>query len=178
MKKITTMIICLIAGATFSCYLSRPQPGEITETYETANQSFKIRVNRHAEINGGFVGGAYYVFQSAAIGSDSWQKVMTFRHDDPVEIQRDHLRFINNQIGYAFMGWTYAVTTDSGHSWFVWNAEKELPRWQCCNYRLIEEVNLAEDGKGTMKLSPIPGRSGEVHELQTMDYGKHWNAAQ
>ena len=98
------MIICLIAGATFSCYLSRPQPGEITETYETANQSFKIRVNRHAEINGGFVGGAYYVFQSAAIGSDSWQKVMTFRHDDPVEIQRDHLRFINNQIGYALWG--------------------------------------------------------------------------
>ncbi|HEX5836086.1 MAG TPA: hypothetical protein VFY34_19630 [Pyrinomonadaceae bacterium] len=48
--------------------------------------------------------GAYYVFQSAVNGSDSWNEIVTFRHDDAVAIARDHVQFINEQVGYVFMG--------------------------------------------------------------------------
>ncbi len=100
---------------------------------------------------------------------------MTFRHDDPVPIPHDQVRFVNDRIGFVFMGWMYAVTTDSGASWSVWDSTTNLPHWQCCNYGLIADVHLEPNGTGTMTLHPIPGRSGEVPELNTKDYGRHWS---
>lgn len=178
MKKIIigTVILAALVAATY--WYIRPYPGEITESYETSNQTFRIRVNRHAERKGGFVAGAYYAFQSAPVDADQWRDIMTFRHDDPNPIPRDNIRFLNNKVGYIFMGWTYAVTTDRGTSWSVWNAQQDLPKWQCCNYRLIADVKLEEDGTGTMKMNTIPERSGEVHELHTKDYGRHWYVEQ
>src|SRR5436853_3272886 len=69
-----------------------PRMGAIAETWETSNGSFKIRVDRHFEENGGFVAGAYYVFRSSPTGSDAWRDIMTFRHDDPNPIPRDQVR--------------------------------------------------------------------------------------
>ncbi|HEV2664040.1 MAG TPA: hypothetical protein VG324_03975, partial [Blastocatellia bacterium] len=115
MKKMVMGTIALVALATVSC----SYPGEIRETYETSNHAFRVRVNSHAEKNGGFVGGAYYVFQSAQIGSDRWRDIMVFRHDDPDPIPRDQIRFVYESTGYVFMGWMYAVTTDKGASWSV-----------------------------------------------------------
>jgi hypothetical protein len=167
-------IIALVALTTISCWHTRPYPGEIRETYETSNHAFRVRVNNHAEENGGFVAGAYYVFQSAPINSDQWRDIMVFRHDDPDPIPRDQIRFVNESTGYVFMGWMCAVTTDKGASWSVWDARQDLPKWQCCNYGLVSDVRLEADGTGAMRLNPIPGRSGEVPELRTNDYGKHW----
>jgi hypothetical protein len=99
---------------------------------------------------------------------------MTFRHDDPVPIPRDQVRFVSDQIGFVFMGWMYAVSTDGGKKWSVWNAEHDLPNWECCNYRLITDVTIAGNGSGVMRLSPIRDRRGEVPELHTSDYGRHW----
>ena len=174
MKKLVIAITALIALCAISYMYIRPYHGEITETYETSNHAFRVRVNRHAEENGGFVGGAYYVFQSAPTGSDQWRDIMVFRHDDPNPIPRDQIRFVSESAGYAFMGWMYAVTTDAGASWSVWDAQRDLPKWQCCNYGLVSDVKLEADGAGAMRLNPIPGRSGEVPELRTNDYGKHW----
>jgi len=103
---------------------------------------------------------------------------MVFRHDDPDPIPRDQIRFVNESIGNAFMGWMYAVTTDKGASWSVWDAQQDLPKWQCCNYRLVGDVKLEVDGTGAMRLNTIPGRSGEAPELHTNDYGKHWYVTQ
>ncbi len=119
-----------------------PRKGAIAETWETTNGSFKIRVDRHNEENGGFVPGAYYVFRAATVGSDDWRDVMTFRHDDPNPIPRDQLRFVNDRVGFVFMGWMYAVTSDGGDHWSVWDASNDLPNWRCCNYRLITDVQL------------------------------------
>src|SRR5215475_10778411 len=159
MKKVAVAIIALVALTIISCWYTRPYLGEIRETYETSNHAFRVRVNRHAEENGGFVAGAYYVFQSAPMGSDQWRDVMIFRHDDPDPIPRDQIRFLNENIGYAFMGWMYAVTTDQGASWSVWDALRDLPKWQCCNYRLVGDVKLEMNGTGVMKLNTIPGRN-------------------
>jgi len=151
-----------------------PYMGPVNESWDTSNNVFRIRVERHAEVNT-FVGGAYYVFQSAPTGSDSWQKILTFRHDDPQPIPRDQVRFVNDQVAFVFMGWMYAVTKDGGDSWSVWNAEKDLPKWDCCNYGLIATVNIDVSGTGTMILDPIPQRQGEVRQLHTKDFGQHWN---
>lgn len=122
-----------------------------------------------------FVPGAYYSFE-AVDSSTTKREIMTFRHDDPVPINRDGVAFVNDQIAYAFMGWMYAVTTDGGTSWQLWSAEKELPGWTCCNYRLIQEVRLSPDGTGRMKLNPTFHQRDQISELSTQDYGRHWSA--
>jgi hypothetical protein len=177
--KITAIgIMCLVTALAFGCpFTSKPQRGEkIIEAWETINNTFKVGVTVYAEKNSGFAPGAYYVFRSAPLSSGRWQEIFTFRHDDPVPIPLEQLRFVNDKTGYVFMGWIYAVTTDGASNWSVWSAEKDLPGWQCCNYRLIQDVRVGPDGVGTMKLNSIPGRSGEVPELHTNDYGRHWSS--
>ena len=149
--------------------------GHINEQFLAESAKFRIRVTAYAE-NGGFVAGAYYVFESTPTGTEGWTRITTFRHDDPVPIPRNQVRFVSEDIAYVFMGWVYAVTTDAGRSWSVWQATTDLPRWQCCNYRLVQDVVLRDDGSGTMTLHTIPQRSGEVPRLETTDFGVHWHA--
>jgi len=151
--------------------------GDVTESFETSNHTFKLRVERHAEV-GGFMAvlnGAYYVFRAASVGSDNWHDIMTFRHDDPNPIPRDQVRFVNERVGFVFMGWLYAASTDGGATWTVWNAKRDLPNRQCCSYQTIANVELNADGSGTMTLSPIEERPGEVPQLHTNDFGRHWS---
>lgn len=152
-----------------------PRVGALVETWKTSNGTIQIRVDQHNEENGGFVPGAYYVFRSAPAGSDAWRDIMTFRHDDPVPIPRDQVRFVNDRVAFVFMGWMYAVTADGGATWSVWDAGNDLPNWQCCNYRLITNVHLNADGTGTMTLTPIQDRRGEVPQLRSNDFGRHWS---
>jgi hypothetical protein len=174
-KRIVPAIIILIALAVVALTSFKPFMGEKVETWETTNQTFRVRIDRHAERFMVPVAGAYYVFQSAPSGSNSWRDIMTFRHDDPVPIPREQVRFVSDRVGYLFMGWMYAVTTDGGANWVVWDAGKDLPNWGCCNYGLIRDVRLELDGTGVMILNPIPERRGEAPELRTKDYGRHWS---
>ena len=174
---VLALVVGLFVAATWPAALLflPPRIGAIAETWETTNGSVKIRVDRHNEENGGFVPGAYYVFRSAPVGSDAWRDIITFRHDDPVPIPREQVRFVNDRVALVFMGWMYAVTTDGGSTWSVWDAGNNLPNWLCCNYRLITDVQLNADGTGTMTLHPIQDRRGEVPLLRTKDFGRHWS---
>ena len=173
---ITAVVSIVAANRTvLSILLFGPSGSDITESWEVSNQTYRLRVERRAERVWGPIAGAQYVFRSAPPDSDAWREVMTFRHDDPVPIPRDQVRFVNERVGYVFMGWVYAVTTDGGTTWSVWNAETDLPKWACCNYRLIGDVNIEADGTGTMTLNPIPQRQSEVPRLTTNDFGRHWN---
>ncbi|HBB87808.1 MAG TPA: hypothetical protein DC047_09355 [Blastocatellia bacterium] len=176
MKTIAVTVVGLAIALAFG-YEFRPgtqQQKKINETWETTNDRFKIGVTAYAEEKGGFAGGSNYVFTSAKVGSDDWKEFMTFRHDDPIPIPRQQIHFVNDKIAYVFIGWMYAVTTDGGSSWSVWNAENDLPGWRCCNYGLIQDLRVEPDGVGKMKLKPIMQRDGEVPELHTRDYGRHW----
>jgi hypothetical protein len=175
MKRGLPIAIALAALLIVACncsVFSGPRMGDITESFETSNHTFRLRVDRHAEV-GGFLNGAYYVFRSAPVGSDSWHDIMTFRHDDPNPIPRDQVRFVNERVGFVFMGWMYAVSTDGGVTWSVWDAHRDL-KSQCCNYGLVQDVHLEPEGTGTMTLHVIPDR-GEVPKLRTNDYGRHWS---
>ena len=121
MKRKVLIAICSLAavvGLIFainwpvvSMLVYGPYMGPVNESWDTSNNVFRIRVERHAKVNT-FVGGAYYVFQSAPPGSDSWQKILAFRHDDPNPIPRDQVRFVNAQVAFVFTRWMYAVTKD------------------------------------------------------------------
>ena len=165
------VVLLAVVGGLQIC--NRPTRGAVIEQLQSDNKRFRVRVTAYEE-TGVNVNGAYYLFEAASSGSDQWREIMTFRHDDQPKIQTDQVRFINDDIGYVFMGWMYAVTTDAGATWTVWSAEKDLRDWQCCNYKLISDVIIASDGRGVMKLNPVAGRRGEVAELQTNDYGRHW----
>jgi len=177
MDRRIPVLIILIAVALASCTtLSGPRMGDTVESFETSNKIFRLRVDRHAEV-GGFMAvlnGAYYVFRSAPVGSDNWHDIMTFRHDDPNPIPRHQVRFMSERVGFVFMGWMYAVSTDGGATWSVWSADRDLPKWECCNYRLVQDVHLESDGMGTITLNVIPDR-GDVPTLHTDDYGRHWS---
>src|SRR5437588_8067284 len=169
--------VCFAIGFLLWIWLLRfffPGPSDkILETWEFRRGERRVVVTAYAEKNS-FVPGAYYSFE-AIDGSNNRREIMTFRHDDPVPINKNGIAFLNDDIGYVFMGWMYAVTTDGGSSWHVWSADKDLPGWECCNYRLIQDVHIAPDGTGRMILNPIPHRRGEVPELHTTDYGRHWS---
>ena len=166
------VLMILSCGCGFVHGLQR---GRIIETWETGNGVFKVRVTAYEERNiFPSPSGAHYMYESTAIGSENWRQFMTFRHDDPIPIPREQIRFASSQVGYVFVGWMYAVTTDSGSNWSVWNAKEDLLNWQCCNYKLIQDVHLKNDGIGMMRLNPITQRRGEVPELHTVNYGQHW----
>ena len=177
MNRILAVLTLAALLAFSNCkVLSGPHMGDTVESFETSNQTIRLRVDRHAEVGGfGPIAGAYYVFRSAPVGSDAWHDIMTFRHDDPNPIPRDQVRFLNERVAFVFMGWMYAVTVDRGATWSVWDARTNLPNWQCCNYRLITDVQLNADGIGTMTLHPIQDRRGEVPQLRTRDFGRHWS---
>jgi hypothetical protein len=174
-KLAVSLVVTIGVVSAWGLHSQSKRSKRINDHWETSNGRFSIRVTAYAEDNGGFVAGAYYVFESARMRSNDWREIMTFRHDDPVPIPREQIRFVSDQVSYLFMGWKYAVTTDGGVTWSVWTADRDLPNWECCNYALIRDVTIEKDGKGFMQLKPSQDRRGEVPELRTQDYGRHWD---
>ena len=167
---VTGMLSVLLTG----CWMfAQPKRGKLIESWESIGKSLKFRVEEYGETNT-YVAGAYYDFRYTLVGSENWSTIMTFRHDDPVPIPRKNVRFVNDQIAYVFMGWKYAITTDSGKTWSLWNAETDLPGWRCCNYELIGDIDIRPNGSGKMTTNQILGRSGELPVLHTTDFGRHW----
>jgi hypothetical protein len=173
-RRLVSIALVGIIASLVSCAHRRPDEHPV-EVAVISGPEFPIRVSAFAELDGGFVPGRYYRFESMPDGSKSWVTAMQFRHDDPVPIPGQNVRFLTSHTAFVFMGWKYAVTTDGGRQWNVWNAEKDLTGWHCCNYVLIKDVALTKNGNGKMFLSPIEGRAGEVPELVTSDFGRHWS---
>lgn len=173
--QVTAVIVCLTVVVYAGCdLLSKPRQGKkINERWESSNRSLKIRVTSYAEENGGLVPGAYYVFEATRADSTNWQEVMTVRHDDPVPIPKDQIRFVNDDLAYFFMVYKYAITTDGARSWVVRDIVTDLPDWQ--QYRpSIKDIVISPDGSGKMELTSSTNRPAAP--LLTRDYGRHWEA--
>jgi photosystem II stability/assembly factor-like uncharacterized protein len=172
-------IFALLAVIASFSACTHPTPAKHpAEVVEIPGLAFSIRISAFPEQHGGFVAGAYYRFESLPKDGKNWVTAMDFRHDDPVPLPRQNVRFLTSDAAFVYMGWKYAVTTDGGKHWQIWNAEKDLPGWQCCNYSLIKKVELGENGNGKMIFSPIPGRPAEFPEMITSDFGYHWSRPQ
>ncbi|MEQ1923119.1 MAG: hypothetical protein ABL952_11495 [Pyrinomonadaceae bacterium] len=150
-----------------------PHKAEKFESWRTENAQVQIRVEAFHECCG-FVPGGYYTFSSAPIGSDKWQEIMTFRHDDPMPIRTNQVQFVNDEVAYVFMGWQFAATNDAGKSWAVWNGCVKAPELKICNYEGIRAVELSADGTGAMTIDPNPEQS-PLPILRTEDFGRTWH---
>lgn len=138
------------------------------QTFQTGNEVFKVRVLSYEE-RCSLVSGAYYEFQTGRVGDTAWRTFLTFRDDDPREVQPEQIRFVSRGVAYAYVGWLYAVTTDAGESWSTWDATKAINAPE--RYRLIQNVMIASNGEGTMLL-----RFSEWEEmrLHTINFGRDW----
>lgn len=182
MKKwvIGGLVLCLATYVIvkywwlFYLIIVGPYKGPQFETWQTENKSIQVRVDAFHEANGGFVSGAYYTFLSAPAGSNEWKEIMTFRHDDPIEIRKNQVHFVGGDVGFVFMGWMFASTNDAGKSWQVWNACDKAAAFKICNYEGIKAVDLSPSGSGTMTVYPIPDRS-PLPVLRTEDFGSTWH---
>ena len=90
--KLIAGLVVSIGALSFLFYSQSKKSGKINERWETSNGKFSVRVTAYAEDNGGFVAGAYYVFESAVADSKDWHPIMEYRHDDPVPIPRNQVR--------------------------------------------------------------------------------------
>jgi photosystem II stability/assembly factor-like uncharacterized protein len=147
---------------------------KVNERFETNNGHLRIRVTAYAEENVVFVAGAYYVFESSAMDSSEWRRILIFRHDDPVPIPRNQICFLDDRIAYVFMGFTYAVTLDGGKTWSLWKGDQNLGERGDCRYLNPKQVSVAKDGTGLMVLDPLDQKCGSTRYLYTNDYGQHW----
>jgi len=143
------------------------------ETWIGENKTFRVRVSAYEEKEAP-VTGAYYLFESTSANSTNWHEIMTLRHDDQPAIPKNQIRFLNDRIGYVFMEWMYAVTTDGGNTWSVWNAIKDVPDWQWSKYGVISDVRIEPDGTGKMVLKSLSDPARKVPDFRTNDFGRHW----
>lgn len=176
MKRTVSIIIILSSVGFSACGLLKPGIGKIVETWQAENQNLKLRIVMRQE-NCFAACGAYYTFLSAPVGAESWREIFTAHHDDPDPIPRENLRFANPQISYVFFRNKYAVTTDAGESWMVWDAWEANKSMKFERYKLypsIVDLNVESDGRGSMRLYSITDMATNQPELQTADYGRSW----
>jgi hypothetical protein len=170
LRFLLMFVVTLLIGLAVAGFLENRSrmSSHVIDQWETTDGNIDIRVKAYAE-HGWGPSGAYYVFESSRHDSNQWGEIMTFRHDDPVPIPRDQIRFVNDSTAFVFMGWMYGVTTNGGASWSVWSAREHYPQY---NYALIESVQLESNGHGIMNLDI--SRSNKIPDLITRDYGRHW----
>lgn len=140
---------------------------------EESNTKFKVRINAQHE-DGVYLGGAYFVFNTAPVNSDQWHEFMWVRIDDPNPLSGGMVKFIDENIGYTYMGMKYAVTVDAGRTWHCWESIKDLPKDWPSRYKYIKEVHIERDGTGKMVFDTFSARDAKAPALSTKDYGQHW----
>jgi hypothetical protein len=171
-QSLSALILLAALLLTGGCFGGRGRQGAPVRSCEVASSRFSVRITQFAE-EGGFLPGAYYRFESSTKGTAAWHEIATFRTDDAIDLPQDQVRFLNDEIGYLFLGWMYAVTTDGGQTWSVWDAKRDLPGWVGDDYGLIEDVTIERDGTGRTQSAPGGDRM-QRRLLRTKDYGRHW----
>lgn len=168
---IKTLLIPAVLLAS-ACSLTAPsQRGELREIFVKEGELFRIRILRYAENNGGFIAGAYYVFQSAPKNGEAWREVMQVHHDDPIDIPREQIYLVSDKVGYVFMKQKFAVTQNAGESWAVWDASEKMPDWKKAPTS-INSVRINNQGEGIMELLKYSDSSSLA--LRTINFGITW----
>ena len=176
---ILILVVVLVIGAPiYAFYLfSRPwgDRGKAYESWETSNNTFRVKITAHYEANV-YLPGAFYVCESATVGSDEWREFMVFRVDDANPIPRGLFRYVNDETAYIFMSDDFVVTVDGGRSWSVWKPILPQPNGEKV-YWAFKEARVEADGTGKAKLWRYDEQVKEIVyvEIQTRDYGRSWS---
>ena len=145
------------------------------ETQEVTGPTDKITVTAYNTHNVD-PPGRYYTFSyhEAKDNDQDGRVIFNFRQDEAIPPPINQVRFITDDAVYVYMGWMYSVTTDAGKTWRLWDAEKDLPGWKCCDPGLIRDVSISTEGTGIMTLRPDSGQPEKLLYLRTNDFGLHW----
>ncbi len=144
------------------------------DKWGAAGQTFKIRVTQYEEKNPVMLTHFFYVFDSPSVGSNDWREIAAVRTDGDIPLPTTQIRFVSSESGFLSMIYDYAVTTNEGRKWSVWNAQRDLPDWQ--NHRaFIKEVKIGTDGTGTMNLESF-SKLQSTTILKTHDFGQQRNS--
>jgi hypothetical protein len=161
------VVICSVSAASLYFAFKRHVyvAGCITRTWVSPGDVFSVRLLANTRCG-------EYVFQSDPTGSGRWNEVFRFQHEARPQIPQEEVRFLSENMGYIFIGRMYAVTTDGGRGWSVWDPKAEMTEGSINIDRAIQEVRLGLDGRGWMRIGPQS--ESEQQQLVTRDYGKSW----
>jgi len=140
-----------------------------TEQRDNASFSVKITAYRERRSFGHVLGGAYYVFEAKKRDEPNWKRFLVVAYDDPEPIDKNSIALVNEKTGYGFMHKKFAVTTDAGSTWSIWDFSKidSLKDDRSC---WIQKVNIGENGSGAMEVKC--NKSAPI--LSTKDFGVTW----
>ena len=172
---IFSVVFATILGVTIfsGCMPVIPELGPADGSYVGSSPTLEIRVTRRPEVEGP-VPGAQYAFESRQVGETQWRPIATVRHDDWVDLPSNRIHFVDQNTAYLSMCSLFAVTTDGGARWHVWDAGKVAWSRGLVNYGLIESVVVSANGKGTMTLNELAVTRGGPHFAVTSDCGLTW----
>lgn len=168
-KLISITLFCFLVGCNTN------KSVDVVECWETRNSKFKIQVTsiRDDDIFP-FLAGASYFFKSISLETGERKEFMILHHDNVIPINKSNIKFVNENVAYVFMEWKYAVTTDGGKTWNIWDGSKKILRQNDLKYGLIQEVKLSENGIGMMILRP----DLKQRFLSTNNFGMTWTVNQ
>ena len=173
--RILGALVAVLVGATatVSCGPVASDLGPVDDEFVASSSTLEIRVSRRPELEGPLPG-AHYAFESRQSGAAQWRPVASIRHDDPVDLPRDRIHFVDKNTAYLSMCSSFAATSDGGASWHVWCASDVEWSRKLVNYGLIQSVAVAANGEGTMTLNDVAVRRGGPRLAVTTDFGRSW----
>lgn len=174
LKFFSIAAVTFVAGISLWLFFSFILPGQgpVVEEWQTQNSKFQVRVQRRPDLYG--FGTYYYIFDSAPSGSNSWREVVRLLHDEPIPLPKNQIRFVNDEVGFLFMELKYAVTTDGGKTWSVFDFVKQYDP-QRHDFSRIANVEVLRDGSGTVRMYGFEGTLKESPSFYTEDFGKRWS---
>ncbi len=168
-KKLSIVLFgCLVFSSCGKGYDTK----KVVESWETGNQQLKIRVASYPENIHLLYGGAYYVFESSRNGE--WVEIMTVRHDDLTPIDKNGVKFVNENICYVYSGSGFAVTTDVGNTWTLWDGREHNYLDKEVEYGVITKIEIRSDGQGEMIVWVFAPNKNDCQTVLTSDYGQTW----
>lgn len=171
MHRNKSSIIVVISVLLLSCQTFQKR-GDVLATLEKGNEGIRIRVTAYQEERsfGQALAGAYYVFEARNSNNRKWKEIMVQRHDDPVPINNEGVKVVNDSVAYVFMGWQYVVTTDGAKTWKPWRNKNLGVKWDRPGE--IQDVVLQANGEGEMRIK-MSGDDSNLF-LFTRDFGINW----
>lgn len=172
-KFFVTFLLISLLVLFSSCGIEK---GEVFQTFDKdINDNTLIRVSAYHEKDGfGPVKGAFYVFESVNKKQNSKNEILTFQHDDPIEIPKQNIIIRDENVAYFWFISYFAITNDGGENWSVWKTDINEEIKKVVNFRWIKDVEIENNGTGKMYFKERNGETDKIPFLTTKDFGKTW----
>jgi len=154
-------------GTLFIALLG-PRIGTADTVWTSPNGTFKVRLVADLETGD-------YRFLFTTEGRDSWKEFMALQLGYSSTIPYKRVVFVDEQIVYVSIERLFAVTTDGGKNWNLWDSHKDFPKGYTYNQGIIEWLEIKADGTGQMLIWENGIFKNGNWRLATKDYGKNWD---